>query len=286
MNESRHPIWDCGRVRFDLAERVLVMGVLNVTPDSFSDGGRYLDPGAAVARADEMIGEGADIIDIGGESTRPGAPGATAEEELRRAAPVIRGLRARSDVCLSIDTSKAAVAREALQLGADVINDVTGLRGDPAMMEQAAGSRCGLVVMHIQGTPRDMQAAPAYSDVVAEIRQFYEERLAALAAAGVSADRVLLDPGIGFGKTVEHNLDLIANLRRLGEGLRPQLVGVSRKSFIGKALNVEVHERLEGTAAAVAVCVWNGAACVRVHDVRFMRRVAEMARAIRAFARG
>jgi len=274
-------VWDCGRARFDLTERVVVMGVLNVTPDSFSDGGLYPDADAAIERALAMVDEGADVIDVGGESTRPGADAVAADEEQRRVVPVIEGLRRRSAVPISIDTMKASTARAALDAGADIVNDVTGLRGDPEMIGLAAARNCGLVVMHMQGTPRDMQQAPRYDDVIAQIRQYFQKRLETTRAANIRSERILLDPGIGFGKTVDHNLELIANLRGLAAGLRPLLMGVSRKSFIGKTLNVDTSERLEGTAAAVAVCVWNGAACVRVHDVRAMRRVADMTTAIR-----
>jgi len=285
MDAASLRLWDCGRVRFDLTDRVLVMGVLNVTPDSFSDGGLFFQRDKAVARALEMFDQGADIIDIGGESTRPGSQGVDAEEEMRRVLPAIEDLRRRSEAPISIDTSKAAVARGALERGADIVNDVTALRADAAMTEAVAASRCGVVAMHIKGTPRDMQRSPHYDDVVAEVREFYCERLAALEKAGIAPERVLLDPGIGFGKTVEHNLALIANLPSLERGLRPQLLGVSRKSFIGKVLGLDAHERLEGTAAAVAVCVWNGAACVRVHDVREMRRVADMTLALKKAAK-
>ncbi|MCX7043931.1 MAG: dihydropteroate synthase [Candidatus Sumerlaeota bacterium] len=284
MNADIKEIWDCGRVVFDLGARPLVMGVLNVTPDSFSDGGQFSDPARAASRSLEMIEEGADLIDIGGESTRPGAAPVAAAEELRRVAPVIEAIRARSQIAISVDTEKASVARRALELGADVINDVTGFRGDPEMAPLAAASRCGLVVMHMQGTPRDMQKAPHYENVVEDLRRFYKERLRTLGRAGINATRIVLDPGIGFGKTLEHNLELIAQLPRLAEETRPQLIGVSRKSFIAAALHqhLEPQERLEGTAAAVAISVWNGAVCVRVHDVRPMRRVADMAWALRA----
>ena len=256
------------------------MGVLNVTPDSFSDGGRFADTSAAVDRALEMTGEGADIVDIGGESTRPGAASVSGSDERERVVPIIESLRAQSDVAISIDTSKATVAKAALDAGADIVNDVTGLTGDARMMELISESDCGVVVMHMKGDPRTMQTDPHYDDVVGEVRAFHAERLTALESVGVSRKRVLFDPGIGFGKTVDHNLELIARLPEVGEGLRSQLLGVSRKSFIGKTLDVDVDNRIEGTAAAVAVCVWNGAACVRVHDVRAMRRVADMTRAI------
>jgi len=256
------------------------MGILNVTPDSFSDGGRYLDPDAAVARAKEMAAEGADIIDIGGESTRPGAEPVGADEELRRVLPVIERLGGDCPP-VSIDTSKAAVARAALAAGASIVNDVTALRGDREMAAVVAESGAGLVLMHMRGEPRTMQKNPRYDDVVGEIGAFFEERLDFARRAGIAPEQIVLDPGIGFGKTLSHNLEI---LRRLGEFLRlgrPVLVGPSRKSFIGHILGTPVEQRLEGTAAAVAAAVLGRASVVRVHDVKEMRRVALVAEAIR-----
>lgn len=272
-------IWRCRDRTLDLC-RVHVMGILNVTPDSFSDGGRYLDPDAAVARAREMVESGAEILDIGGESTRPGATPATVEEELRRVLPVVERLAA-SDLILSVDTSKAAVAKAALDAGAQIVNDITALRGDPDMAPVVAQYGAGVVLMHMQGTPRTMQKEPSYADVVADIAAFFEERRAAAKDAGIADDRIVFDPGIGFGKTVDHNLTI---LKRLGEFEalgRPLLLGPSRKRFIGAVLGTDVDDRLEGTAAAVAAGVLAGAAIVRVHDVKAMSRVARMAEAIR-----
>ena len=258
------------------------MGILNVTPDSFTDGGRHFDPEAAVERARTLVAEGADLIDVGGESTRPGAEPVDAEEEMRRVLPVIERLGDPAAAPLvSVDTSKAAVARAALEAGAHVVNDVTALRGDPDMAGVVAERGAGLVLMHMQGTPRTMQRRPTYEDVIGDVAAFFEARRRHARRAGIADEQIVFDPGIGFGKTVGHNLEL---LRRLGEFARlgrPILVGPSRKSFIGTVLDLPVEERLEGTAAAVAAAVLAGAAIVRVHDVRAMRRVARLAEAIR-----
>jgi dihydropteroate synthase len=276
--------WRCRDRDFDFDfDHVHVMGILNVTPDSFSDGGLHFDPEAAVAHARAMAAEGATILDIGGESTRPGAESLSADEELRRVLPVIEELRG-DDLALSVDTAKASVARAALEAGAHIVNDVRGLRGDPDMAATVAEHGAGVIIMHMQGTPRTMQVNPVYDDVVADIRVFFEARRAAAQEAGIGDEQIVFDPGIGFGKTVEHNLIL---LRRLGEfcGLgRPILVGPSRKSFIGKVLDLPVGDRLEGTAAAVAAAVLAGASIVRVHDVRAMVRVVRLSEAIRRSA--
>jgi dihydropteroate synthase len=263
-----------------------IWGVLNVTPDSFSDGGRYLDPRAALERAGELISQGADGIDVGGESTRPGARPLAAAAELERVVPVIEAIRARWDVKLSIDTTKAVVARAALERGATTINDVSAGRVDPEMLPLAAESGCDLVLMHMRGTPRDMQADPRYGDVVSDVLEFLRERAAAALAAGVAPERLWIDPGIGFGKGLEHNLELLRRLAELRSLGLPLYVGVSRKSFIGK-LNARAgrggepaEERLGGTAAAVAACVRAGAEALRVHDVAIMAEAARIARAI------
>jgi dihydropteroate synthase len=263
-----------------------VWGVLNVTPDSFSDGGRYLEPAAALERAERMVAEGAHGIDVGGESTRPGAQPLGLEQELERVVPVIAGIAERWSLPLSVDTTKAEVARAALERGANAINDVSAGRFDAGMLPLAAQHGCDLVLMHLRGTPRDMQVDPLYGDVVSDVLEFLRERAGAALEAGVAPERLWIDPGIGFGKTLEHNLEL---LRRLGElrslGL-PLYVGVSRKSFIGK-LNARAgrggeaaDERLGGTAAAVAACVRAGAEALRVHDVAVMAEAARVARAI------
>jgi dihydropteroate synthase len=247
--------------------RPSVMGVVNVTPDSFSDGGVNLDPGDAIASARRMLEEGAAIVDVGGESTRPGAEGVSAEEELRRVEPVLEALQGQP---VSIDTSKAEVARRALALGAELVNDVTALRGDPAMAEVVAESGAYLCLMHMQGEPRTMQADPRYDDVVAEVAAFLEERLAAAVAAGIAEERVCLDPGIGFGKTVEHNFELVRRLPELTALGRPVVVGFSRKSSLGKLLGDP--SATTGTVAAsvgAAVAAYErGATILRVHDVR------------------
>jgi len=253
---------------------------VNVTPDSFSDGGRFFDTRAAVDRCRRLADDGADILDVGGESTRPGAADVPADEEVRRVVPVIEAAASRLDVPISVDTSKANVARAALEAGAAMINDVTA-GSDPAIFALAAERGVPIVLMHMKGTPRTMQKAPRYDDVVGEIAQFLAARLDAAAGAGVPAERVIVDPGIGFGKTVEHNFEILARLGELGALGCPVLVGPSRKSFIGTTLGVEAGERLLGTAAAVAACVLGGAHIVRVHDVAEMRQVCDIADAVR-----
>lgn len=261
----------CGRFQLPLGRRTLVMGILNVTPDSFSDGGRYPDAAAAIQRGRELAAEGADLLDIGGESTRPGAAPVNAEEELRRVVPVIEALAAQFTIPISIDTSKALVARRALDAGASLVNDVTALQGDPAMGEVVARSGAPVVLMHMQGAPQTMQHAPRYHDVVAEVSAFFEQAMARAAACGIAEDRWLLDPGLGFGKTMEHNLTLLACLESFHRFGRPLVVGPSRKSFLGQLLNREVGERLPGTVAACVVAAQAGAHIVRVHDVAAVR---------------
>jgi len=256
--------------------RTLVMGVLNVTPDSFSDGGRWLDPRRAIRRGREMARQGADLVDVGGESTRPGARPVSAKEELRRVVPVVEALAA-GGIRVSIDTSKAAVAEAALRAGASMVNDVTALRGDPRMAGVCTRAAAEVVLMHMKGTPRTMQRAPRYRDVVADIAAFFRNRLTFALRRGISRDKIFLDPGIGFGKTPEHNVEILrrlAEFRRLGY---PLLIGTSRKSFIGRVLGGrEPDDRVFGTAATVAVAVLRGAAVVRVHDVREMADVVRL----------
>lgn len=282
-------IWQAGDITFHLGPgaRPLVMGVLNVTPDSFSDGGLFHKPGDALAAARCMIDEGADIIDIGGESTRPGAAPIDVEEEWRRVGPVITGIkRASPSALISIDTYKSEVARRALAEGAAIVNDISADRMDPALWDVVAGSRCGYVLMHMQGTPESMQSAPYYDDCVKEIGAFLNQKMAALELCGVGRQRILPDPGIGFGKRLKDNLTLLANLGALQTLVdRPLLVGPSRKRFIGDVLNLPVEERLEGTLAACAIAVWQGAAVLRVHDVRAARRACDLAAAIREYRR-
>jgi dihydropteroate synthase len=258
-----------------------IMGVLNVTPDSFSDGGRFLDPEAAVAHAEAMVEDGATLLDIGAESSRPGAAPVDEAEELRRLIPVVREVCRRVSVPVSVDTTKAAVAARALEAGAAIINDISALRFDPGMAGVVAESGAGLVLMHMQGTPRTMQEAPRYGDVVAEVSAFLRERMAAAERLGINPQQIFLDPGIGFGKNQEQNLALLSRLDRFAALGRPLAVGVSRKAFIGQILNRDVQERVMGTAGAVAVAVLAGARVVRVHDVGPIRDVVRIVDAIR-----
>jgi dihydropteroate synthase len=256
------------------------MGILNVTPDSFSDGSLYCDVDRAVDRAFEMEAQGADIIDIGGESTRPFAPPVPADEELDRVMPVIERLDGRLRIPLSIDTYKAVVARETLRAGVEIVNDISAMTFDPEMAAVVAAAGAGVVLMHTRGNPEEMQRRTVYDDLVAEVAGFLADALDRARGAGIAKERVVLDPGIGFGKSVAGNLELV---RRLGEIValgRPVLVGPSRKSFIGKVLGRETGERLFGTAAAVAISLANGASVFRVHDVQAMRDVVDMAAAL------
>ena len=257
------------------------MGVLNVTPDSFSDGGRFLDPESAVTQGLRMAEEGADIVDVGGESTRPGSDEVSVEEETERTAPVVKQLVAELDVPISIDTRKAEVARAALDAGAVIVNDVSGGR-DPEMLDVVREAGSGLVLMHMLGEPKTMQEDPRYDDVVREVREYLGARLDEAVAAGIERDRLAIDPGLGFGKTFEHNLELMRYIDELLDLRAPLLVGPSRKSFIGKALgDAPMGERLEGTLGAVAWLAGRGAHVVRVHDVKETVRVLKVVDAIR-----
>jgi dihydropteroate synthase len=268
----------------DLAPRALVMGIVNVTPDSFSDGGRF---GSAVAHALQLVEDGADLLDIGGESSRPGAVPVGLEEELARVLPVVRELVRRTTVPLSVDTTKAEVARQALGEGAQVVNDITALSGDPAMVEVCAAAGAGVVLMHMQGTPQTMQVNPTYVDVVADVRAHLQVALRRAEERGIAASRLVLDPGIGFGKTTEHNLRLLANLNRLGDLGRPLLLGVSRKGFLGTTLGRPLEERLSGSLAAAAYGLATGAVrIVRVHDVAATRDVVRLFAALDAVRTG
>lgn len=258
------------------------MGVVNVTPDSFFDGGFYSDAEKALSRALELLQEGADIIDIGGESTRPGSDPVSAAEEIRRVIPIVHRLRQKTDRLISVDTMKSEVAQAALDAGADIINDISGLRYDSRMPALTAQYRAGLILMHMKGTPKTMQANPFYEDVVAEVRSFLHERLHVALAHGIPKERVIIDPGIGFGKRLEDNLTLLNKLPALEELGRPVLIGVSRKSFIGKILDLPPYDRLEGTIAASILGVVRGAAILRVHDVRAVKRAVLVAQAILA----
>jgi dihydropteroate synthase len=256
------------------------MGIVNTTPDSFSDGGKFLEHRSAVDHALRLVDEGADIIDVGGQSTRPGSDPVSLDEELRRVVPVVDELRRRLTVPISVDTSKAEIARRAIAAGAQIINDVSSLRDDPAMMDVAAGSDAGLVIMHMLGTPKTMQDNPTYGDVVAEVTAFLAERLEWLTLRGIAAERIAVDPGIGFGKRVEHNLRLLRELgapARLG---RPILLGPSRKNLIGRVLNRPVDQRVFGTVGACVACFLRGAHILRVHDVAAARDAVLVADAI------
>ncbi|MEW6217955.1 MAG: dihydropteroate synthase [Thermodesulfobacteriota bacterium] len=261
--------------------RTLVMGILNVTPDSFSDGGAFLDPGQALAQAEAMLAAGADLLDVGGESTRPFAAPVAADQELARVLPVIEAIRARWPIPLSVDTRKAMVAEAALAAGADLVNDVSALTHDPAMVEVVRRWQVPVVLMHMQGRPETMQLAPAYGDVVAEVKAFLAERIAWAQAQGIPRQHLIVDPGIGFGKTVEHNLALLRGLPQLRELGCPVLVGHSRKAFLGKVLGIErPADRDLATAAVSALCAAAGVAVVRVHDVAATAQAVRIARAI------
>jgi len=272
--------WELRRGALGL-DRPVVMGILNVTPDSFSDGGRFFDPRHAIEQARRMAGEGADLVDVGGESTRPGASAVSADEEAARVVPVLRAIREALDLPVSVDTRKAAVAREALAAGADVVNDVSGL-GDAEMASVVAPSGAGLVLMHMRGTPATMQGLTDYGDVVDDVAAELGEALARADAAGIARERVVLDPGIGFAKTAEQNLELIASLDRIGARLgRPILLGASRKSFIGALLGgVPADARDAGTTGACVAGLARGARLFRVHDVRAARQALDVAWAI------
>jgi len=251
----------------ELGQVPLIMGIVNVTPDSFSDGGQFLAQQAAVDHAMKLTTEGADILDVGGESTRPGANEVSLDEELRRVIPVIEQLVKLTTVPISVDTSKAEVARHALRAGACIVNDISGLLFDPDMIEVCRESRCGVSVMHIQGTPRTMQAEPHYDDVVGEICEYFAERLATLEQAGIAPERIVLDPGIGFGKTAQHNLEILSNISAFQALGRPVLIGHSRKRFLKKLIQREVDERLFGTVGVTLALARQHVDLVRVHDV-------------------
>jgi dihydropteroate synthase len=259
-------------------DHTLIMGILNLTPDSFSDGGIYLDPDMAVDHAKQMVTDGADIIDIGGESSRPGSTPVSKDEELNRVLPVIKRLHNEVKVPLSIDTYKPAIARACLDAGATILNDITGLT-DPEMVCAAADSHAPVVMMHMKGSPRTMQANPVYQDVVNEVSHFFSKQINVVRSHGV--EQIILDPGIGFGKTLHHNLLILRHLDAFTALGCPVLVGPSRKNFIGVLTGQPIHERLEGTIAAVVAAVLNGANIVRVHDVRACKRAVQVADAIR-----
>jgi dihydropteroate synthase len=267
--------------KLDCARRTVIMGILNVTPDSFYDGGRRSEPTRAIADGVEMVQSGAEVLDVGGESTRPGARPVDEAEELDRVLPVIRGLRREVAVPISIDTYKAGVARAALDAGADIVNDISALRFDPALVSLVAAEEVPVILMHMQGKPQTMQSEPRYNDVVREVRDFLAAQLYEAMDAGIAAERIILDPGIGFGKTLEHNLQLLRGLPTLAALGQPLLVGASRKAFIGKILDLDPEHRLEGSLAAAVAAVLGGANLLRVHDVAETCRAARMADAIR-----
>jgi dihydropteroate synthase len=267
---------------YDFLHHTYIMGVLNITPDSFSDGGLYFDPFKALPHALTMIKEGADIIDIGGESTRPGSERISTHEEIRRAIPVIEALSEKVTVPISIDTYKSEVAKAAVKAGASMINDISGLRFDPEMVSVASEYGVPIIIMHMKGTPESMQKNPTYHSLIQEIIEFFEERINRAMSAGIVRDKILIDPGIGFGKTFKHNLEIINKLKAFEVLDCPIVVGPSRKAFIGKILGGLVpHERIDGTSAAVAISVFNGANMVRVHDVKQMAHVVKVADAIK-----
>lgn len=278
--EAMAAIWRFRGGSFDLGERPLVMGILNLTPDSFSDGGSYRSRQEAVAAAAKMVADGADIIDVGGESTRPGAELISAGMEADRVVPVIELLAGRVDVPISVDTWKADVAEAAIKAGASIINDISAMTFDPGMAAVVAATGAGIVLMHNRGKPAEMQRNTAYADIVAEVRDFLAERIDAATDAGIEVEQIVVDPGIGFGKSVAGNLELIRDLPFLASLRRPILMGTSRKSFIGAVLDRGVSDRVFGTAATVAVSMLNGASIFRVHDVLAIRDTVDMVRAI------
>lgn len=268
---------------YDLSARTHIMGILNVTPDSFSDGGRFFDLERAVQRGVELAEQGADFVDIGGESTRPGSDPVTEEEEIRRVVPVIERLIREVRIPLSIDTYKSSVARAALSAGACIVNDISGMTYDPMMIETVYDNRATVVLMHVLGIPKTMQLKPVYSDVVREVYQFLEGQSSLAREHGIT--QIIVDPGLGFGKDLQHNFELMKRLSTFAQLGYPILVGPSRKSFIGRILDLPVDQRLEGTAAAVTACIIRGAHIVRVHDVREMKRVAMVADALKSTER-
>ncbi len=263
---------------FDFSQKTYIMGILNVTPDSFSDGGQFFNKDKAVEQAFRMIEDGADIIDVGGESTRPGAAEVSVKEEIKRVVPIIKAITKQASVPVSIDTYKASVAEAAVSAGASMINDISGLRFDPEMPDLAAKSKVPVVIMHIQGTPKNMQRHPYYKALIPEIMDYLREGISIARRSGISDEKIIIDPGIGFGKTVAHNLEIINRLNEFKGFEKPILLGHSRKAFIGNILDdAPAADRLEGTAAAAAIGIFNGADIIRVHDIKEMARVARIA---------
>ncbi len=279
LNQTKF-ILRCGDYRLNLGGRVRIMGVLNLTPDSFSGDGLYGDVGAAVERANRLQDEGADVIDIGAESSRPGAKEIPVEEELGRILPVLKKLYRKVKIPISVDTYKFEVAQRALDAGASIINDITGLNYAPAIARLAAGYNAGLVLMHMKGNPRTMQKNPRYKTLIPEIIKYLKNSMRVAYKAGVKTQQIAVDPGIGFGKTLRHNLEILRNLTAFKVLGRPLMVGPSRKSFIGSILDLPVSKRLEGTLACLVVCALNGANILRVHDVKAAKRALEVTEAI------
>lgn len=272
--------WQLARRSLPLGGRPCLMGILNVTPDSFSDGSRYCDPQRALDHAQQLVAKGADIIDIGGESTRPGAALVPLDEELRRVVPIVERLAGSISIPLSIDTTKAEVARITLAAGAEIINDISGLTFDAEMAPVIAAARAGVVIMHTRGTPAEMQQHTSYHDLVAEVGAYLSAQVQAATSVGISPESIVLDPGIGFGKDVPGNLQLLRDLPAITRLGFPVLIGTSRKGFIGKVLGRDVHQRLHGTAATMAYGLTRGASIFRVHDVQAMREVLDMTAAL------
>lgn len=272
----------CKNFQLDFFQKTYIMGIVNVTPDSFYDGGCYFSVQKAIDHAMRLIDEGADILDIGGESTRPGAEPVSVEEELKRVIPVIEHIASKASIPISIDTYKSKVAEEAIKAGASIINDISGLRFDPQMAHIASKYGVAIVLMHIKGTPKNMQQDPSYVSLLPEIIEYLRDSIVIAKEAGIDEKKIIIDPGIGFGKLPEHNLYIIKNLKEFTNLGKPILIGVSRKSFIGRILNeTSPHDRLEGTASAVAISVINGANIVRVHDVAYMAKIVKIADAIK-----
>ncbi|MFA5043199.1 MAG: dihydropteroate synthase [Kiritimatiellia bacterium] len=274
-------IWQCRNRTFHPGERPLIMGILNVTPDSFSDGGRYHDKNRAVEHGLQMVQDGADIVDVGGESTRPGAAPVSLDDELERVVPVVEALLSREDIVLSVDTMKSEVAERALAAGAQIVNDVSALSADPRMAAAAKAYGAGVILMHKRGDPQTMQAQALYADVVREVRDYLCARVAYAERLGLARNTLAIDPGIGFGKTAEHNVSILANLSALRTCGRPIVVGLSRKAFIGQMTGRGVAERDAGTLGALAFCMGEGAQILRVHDVKAVRDVVRVVNALR-----
>jgi len=271
----------CREKNLSLDSHALIMGILNVTPDSFSDGGKFMDPSLAVDQAQKMVNQGADIIDIGGESTRPGASEVDEKEEIARIRPIVQAMGKSIDIPFSIDTRKASVAQVALDCGASIVNDVSALRDDSCMGKVVKESGACVVLMHRQGASATMQNAPHYIDVVEEVKSFLSQSITMALSQGISPDRIIIDPGIGFGKTCDHNLEILANIGKFLQLEQPLMIGISRKAFIGQVTGKPVAERESGNAAAVAIAVWQGVNILRVHDVGAMKDAIQVAQALR-----